>query len=1477
MAEFEVEFSLDTENQIDATFELLVTQVYSFEDGLTQEGSHVRLNKASKEDFGGVIVGENIEVDENAVISILDATEENKGVIRIASEEDIEAGTETRAAVTPKQLAEHSSGMEEEIKALDEKIDKTKEELEQKLSEEKQAREDEDIHLQNSIYGLDVKVDQINLNLTNRIQEVQDDLDGKYEELINDIDELTDVVEEDFTNVNQKIDDEIFAREQADTALGDRITALDQSLSKDIDDLDQKLSQEISDLDDKLSQDIEDEVTAREQADTTLQGNINTLSTTVQEHYTELTEDINHLVGTVDDNRVASENRDKALGERIDNISQQELADKEEILKAIQDEITARTSADITLDNKYAKAVSDEATAREQADTTLDIKITTETKKVDDRLTEVAEEINRSIEDNVALLEGEIDTLENRVDTVEDNSIVKVDYNPADVSITLTYGDEETEDVLFTNLVTNAKLQDVEAKVDTNTQTIATEITNRTQADNTLQNNIDNLTQIVTNNYNDLDDKITEEASTREGADSALQGAINTVDGKVDTEISNREQADSNLQEQIDALVAGSDVKDIVGTYEELQNYDKSTLGDQDIIKVLEDSTQNNASTYYRYHISTTSFTYIGKEGPFYTKSETDEKFVSKTRTINNKNLSTNIVLTPEDIGALPDDTFIPEKVTDLTDEANYVKFTDTASASKTGVIKTSTNYGTNIHEGALYADYKTLEQYKSADNGLFIGRATLEAIKDYLSDGKIVKKQGAPLPVTEGTKGLLYEDVTNGDLYQCTEAGSTYTWVKLINKNDLDAELDKKQDNINDLADIRNNALAGKAASETIATYGNIVTHNAEEFQEAGDYATNSRVDELEESLTNNLLNYDLKKVDDYLYEIHYSESQIDYQNALEYFKNNYTSALGGCTSIRKDNYFGRNYDWTYSNSVSFIVKKEAGINRYASIGLASVQQLTKSVVEAQEWNDTYKILPYFLLDGMNEHGLTVSMNVVPSNQKGKTTGTHPELSGDNICMLMLPSYLLDNFKSAVEAVSWIDNIGKIYAPIKSEGNEELHFLIADKNDTFVVEFIDNVAKVIRNRNYITNFYLDGTTVGPDGKIEYSSVTPYGQGLERYDIVADFYSTLNSSNDVLNLMRSLNYTNAYNADDLSSWWKTEFVAPYAEEGTPLPNLTVTTPVQEFVDCGLVDIIENKFRTRSRDKDDTWQTVHTSVYDLENKEFLVLTQEQDIDKVKTFQLFPSIGNGSLIITKNSEVLSVFKANQQLDTTLDLSDFSVKSETGNKLTYVNDTLSLENVEGNVLSSVNIKQTPDVDDITINLNDSNQLQAIGHKTINNLVENYWTGTKVEYEQALSSGTIKPETLCNITDDLESVLFNVDGVSIEFDENSVLQIPINNDYVIYQEKNNSGEGGLRLYRSGYLEQWGVATSSIEGALEFELPRTYKDINFSVFLEIRERGNYIHYAIPTANNKFEARIQTPAGVNSIVIFQWRTFGYTN
>ena len=191
------------------------------------------------------------------------------------------------------------------------------------------------------------------------------------------------------------------------------------------------------------------------------------------------------------------------------------------------------------------------------------------------------------------------------------------------------------------------------------------------------------------------------------------------TDTLIATEAETRDAADLNLQGQIDAISSASDVVDVVGTYAELQSYDTSKLSDNDIIKVLTDETHDDAISYYRWNDATNAFTYIGSQGPFYTKSETDATFVPQTRTINGKGLNSDVVLTATDVNALPASTVIPTvndatltiqkngttvttftansaqnvtadisvptKVSDITNDLNFVKETDLSDVAFSG------------------------------------------------------------------------------------------------------------------------------------------------------------------------------------------------------------------------------------------------------------------------------------------------------------------------------------------------------------------------------------------------------------------------------------------------------------------------------------------------------------------------------------------------------------------------------------------------------------------------------------------------------------------------------------------------------------------------------------------------------------------------------------------------------------------------
>lgn len=110
---------------------------------------------------------------------------------------------------------------------------------------------------------------------------------------------------------------------------------------------------------------------------------------------------------------------------------------------------------------------------------------------------------------------------------------------------------------------------------------------------------------------------------------AAVSSANSYTDSAIADEAAIRAGEDNNLQSQIDAITSASDVFDIVGTYAELLAYDTTTVPVNDIIKVLVDSTHDDAASYYRW--TGEEWDYIGSEGASYTKSEADAKFLTQT------------------------------------------------------------------------------------------------------------------------------------------------------------------------------------------------------------------------------------------------------------------------------------------------------------------------------------------------------------------------------------------------------------------------------------------------------------------------------------------------------------------------------------------------------------------------------------------------------------------------------------------------------------------------------------------------------------------------------------------------------------------------------------------------------------------------------------------------------------------------------
>ena len=76
--------------------------------------------------------------------------------------------------------------------------------------------------------------------------------------------------------------------------------------------------------------------------------------------------------------------------------------------------------------------------------------------------------------------------------------------------------------------------------------------------------------------------------------------------------------------------------------------------------------------------------------------------------------------------------------------------------------------------------DYRPLNTLDSDLRNRPLSAKQGKTLKD-LIDSLVIKNTGAPTTSTVGTVGKLYEDTTNGKLYQCTNvSGNTYTWTEI-------------------------------------------------------------------------------------------------------------------------------------------------------------------------------------------------------------------------------------------------------------------------------------------------------------------------------------------------------------------------------------------------------------------------------------------------------------------------------------------------------------------------------------------------------------------------------------------------------------------------------------------------------------------------------------------------------------------------
>lgn len=368
-------------------------------------------------------------------------------------------------------------------------------------------------------------------------------------------------------------------------------------------------------------------------------------------------------------------------------------------------------------------------------------------------------------------------------------------------------------------------------------------------------------------------------------------------------------------------------------------------------------------------------------------------------------------------------------------------------------------------------------------------------------------------------------------------------------------------------------------------------------------------------------------RKVADYFYEINLDA--IDYDFARDYFKHtNPDINIGHCSSLQNGSLYGRNYDWFYGDGAEALIRTAATDGRHAVMGVAGgLSGFTKAFAESGADSDIYKILPFFLVDGVNDAGVFANINIINRVGAEPNPLTVPLLGEeDRICTLMLVRYILDNFSTAIEAVEYIRDHVALFSPkALQDMGYEVHYMIGQKGDTdgpYILEIVDGGVEIITGYPQLTNFYMHDINTGtPSGTYQVftqADITPtihpsgtfpdgndldeMSMGLERWNIIdnALLNGVVSTKEEMRQLLNSLLYSKAYK-DSTNPFWYSEFVSP--------DTYNVDTPITDDLVENVVAIAKDNFEHRSRSNPITWHTAHSCVYDLNTKRVYVVSQE----------------------------------------------------------------------------------------------------------------------------------------------------------------------------------------------------------------------------------------------------------------------------
>lgn len=451
--------------------------------------------------------------------------------LRTALTEEVNRAKEAEAALGA-AVAAVQDNLEYGLDQINKKIDTVKADLKAEIDrvEKKVDKNAEDIK------DLEDKVNQGNgeleKELKDLIQKEKDERIAADNEIKESVNDLKTLHINDKASLESKIAEETANRTNADTVLDSKINEEITNRQADTLALQGKIDQEKVDRhfeDQVLHNEISKEVTDRTNADNALQGNIDkeVQARTVADQV---------LQNNIDSEATTRAAQDLVLEHKIEDVKEQGVEDKEQLLNAIAAEAAAREKGDKDLDTKKVDKREGYSLTKNDFTDILKAKldgieekanyITHLSQLINDSGFQTEEEVNAAIQKIIGSAPEVLDTLKEIADALG---------NDPNFAATIT-----KKLAAITEQV-NQEIEDRIAGDEANSAEVAAEVQARKDADTALETKlkeyVDNKSAIGDADLGVVKDNLNKEIQDRKDADAAIQSSL-------DKEIAERKTAD---------------------------------------------------------------------------------------------------------------------------------------------------------------------------------------------------------------------------------------------------------------------------------------------------------------------------------------------------------------------------------------------------------------------------------------------------------------------------------------------------------------------------------------------------------------------------------------------------------------------------------------------------------------------------------------------------------------------------------------------------------------------------------------------------------------------------------------------------------------------------------------------------------------------------------------------------------------------